>query len=151
MSALPSPSAGCFHGAVHRFALRAYFEDTDLSGMVYHANYLRWFERARSDMVRLLGIDQRAVHEAGEGAYAVSDLAIRYVSPARLDDTVMIESRVLAIKAASCRLLQKAFRDGALLAEATVRVGFVGPDGRAKRQPAAWRAAFASTIQITET
>lgn len=151
MSALPSPSAGCFDGAVHRFALRAYFEDTDLSGMVYHANYLRWFERARSDMVRLLGIDQRAVHEAGEGAYAVSDLAIRYVSPARLDDTVMIESRVLAIKAASCRLLQKAFRDGALLAEATVRVGFVGPDGRAKRQPAAWRAAFASTIQITET
>lgn len=151
MSAFPSPSAGCFDGAVHRFAVRAYFEDTDLSGVVYHANYLRWFERARSDMVRLLGIDQRAVHEAGEGSYAVSDLAIRYVSPARLDDTVMIESRVLAIRAASCRLLQKAFRDGALLAEATVRVGFVGPDGRAKRQPAAWRAAFASTIQITET
>jgi acyl-CoA thioester hydrolase len=151
MTAFPPPTAGRFDGPVHRFSVRAYFEDTDLSGVVYHANYLRWFERARSDMVRLLGIDQRAVQEAGEGAYAVSDLAIRYVSPARLDDCVGIESRVLEIRAASCRLLQKAFRDGALLAEATVRVGFVGPDGRARRQPAAWRAAFASTIQITES
>ncbi len=64
----PEPSAGRFDGPVHLFAVRAYFEDTDLSGMVYHANYLRWFERARSDMLRLLGVDQRATQEAGEGA-----------------------------------------------------------------------------------
>ena len=80
MTSLPQPPAGCFDGPVHRFAVRAYFEDTDLTGVVYHANYLRWFERARSDLVRLLGIDQRAAQDAGEGAYAVADLAIRYIA-----------------------------------------------------------------------
>lgn len=146
MASFPVLPGGCFDGPVHRFAVRAYFEDTDLSGMVYHANYLRWFERARSDLVRLLGIDQRAAQESGEGAYAVADLAIRYVAPARLDDVVLIESRAEELGAASCRLLQKAFRDDALLAEARVRVGFVGPDGRPRRQPAPWRAAFASIL-----
>ena len=72
MTSLPDPPSGSFEGAVHRFAVRVYFEDTDLSGVVYHANYLRWFERARSDMLRLLGVDQRAAQEAGEGAYAVT-------------------------------------------------------------------------------
>jgi len=146
MTFLPEPPSGAFEGPLHRFAVRAYFEDTDLSGVVYHANYLRWFERARSDMVRLIGIDQRAAQEGGEGAYAVSDLAIRYFAPARLDDAVLIETRAVELGAASCRLLQRAFRDGTLLAEMRVRIGFVGPGGRPRRQPAAWRAAFA---QIT--
>lgn len=122
--------------------MRAYFEDTDLSGVVYHANYLRWFERARSDMLRLLGIEQRPVFEAGGGAYAVSELAIRYLVPAKLDDAVLIESRAEEIKAASVRMHQRALRDGVLLAEARLRVGFVGPDGRPRRQPEAWREAF---------
>ena len=61
----PAPPFGTFQGPLHLFPLRVYYEDTDLSGMVYHANYLRWFERARSDMLRLLGIDQRAAAEAG--------------------------------------------------------------------------------------
>ena len=126
--------------------VRAYFEDTDLSGVVYHANYLRWFERARSDMLRLLGIDQRAAQEAGEGAYAVADLAIRYAAPARLDDEVLIESRVEEMRAASCRMHQTAYRDGILLTEARLRVGFVAPDGRPRRQPEAWRQACASLI-----
>jgi acyl-CoA thioester hydrolase len=138
----PEPPGGRFDGPVHHFAVRAYFEDTDLSGMVYHANYLRWFERARSDMLRLLGIDQRAAQEAGEGAYAVADLTIRYHAPARLDDVVRIQSRAEELGAASCRMHQRAFRDETLLAEARLRVGFVGPDGRPRRQPAAWRAAF---------
>lgn len=154
----PQPPEGCLDGPVHRFAVRAYFEDTDLSGVVYHANYLRWFERARSDLVRLLGIDQRAAQESGDGAYAVSDLAIRYSAPARLDDAVLIETRAEDLGAASCRLLQRAFRCGSpagaaetslLLAEMRVRVGFVGPDGRPRRQPAAWRAAFASFLAPT--
>ena len=140
----PEPSGGCFDGPVHRFAVRAYFEDTDLSGVVYHANYLRWFERARSDMLRLLGIDQRAVFEAGEGAYAVSELTIRYLAPAKLDDTVVIESVTEELGAASARMRQRAFRDAILLSEARLRVGFVGPDGRPRRQPAPWRAAFAT-------
>ena len=129
---------------MHRFAVRAYYEDTDLSGVVYHANYLKWFERARSDMLRLLGIDQRAAQEAGEGAYAVAEVTIRYAAPARLDDAVLIESRAEELRAASCRMHQRAFRNGTLLAEARLRVGFVGPDGRPRRQPQAWRDAFAS-------
>lgn len=144
MNEYPLPPSGCFAGSLHRYAVRAQFEDTDLSGVVYHANYLRWFERARSDMLRALGLDQRAAHEAGEGAYAVADLSIRYAAPARLDDVVMIETRTEELRAASCRLHQRAFRDGVLLADAHVRVGFVGPDGRPRRQPAAWRAAFAT-------
>lgn len=144
MSAIPEPPGGVFDGPVHRYAVRVYFEDTDLSGVVYHANYLRWFERARSDMLRLLKIDQRSAQEAGEGAYAVADAHIRYLSPARLDDAVIIESRVEEMGAASCRMHQKAWRGDVLLAEARLRVGFVGPDGRPRRQPAEWRKAFAT-------
>jgi acyl-CoA thioester hydrolase len=148
MTAHPAYPAGLIQGHVHHFAVRAYFEDTDLSGVVYHANYLRWFERARSDFVRLLGIDQRAVNEAGEGAFAVADLTIRYAAPARLDDGVRIETTCEDLRAASCRMHQKAFReDGLLLSEARFRVGFVAPDGRPRRMPDAWRAAF-KTIAI---
>ena len=147
MTSISQPSSGDFNGPVHRFALRAYYEDTDLSGVVYHANYLRWFERARSDLLRLLGCDQRAAYEAGEGAYAVSEVTIRYLAPARLDDVVLIESHIEELGAASCRMRQLAFRDGVLLADARVRVGFVGPDGRPRRQPAEWRAAFANLLK----
>jgi acyl-CoA thioester hydrolase len=150
MTSLPEPSGGRFDGPVHRFAVRVYFEDTDLSGVVYHANYLRWFERARSDMLRLLGIDQRAAQEAGEGAYAVADLSIRYVAPARLDDVVVIESRAEELRAASCRMHQRALKGGQLLSEARLRVGFVGPSGRPRKQPDAWRAAFASIAPASE-
>ncbi len=143
MTSFPLPPSGLLDGPIHRFAVRAYFEDTDLSGVVYHANYLRWFERARSDFVRLLGIDQRAVNEAGEGAFAVADLAIRYAAPARLDDAVQIATTCEQLGAASCRMLQIATRDdGVLLAEMRARIGFVAPDGRPRRMPAAWLAAF---------
>lgn len=138
------PASGRFDGPVHRLGMRVYFEDTDLSGVVYHANYLRWFERARTEMLRLLGIEQRAVQEAGEGAYAVTELAIRYLAPARLDDAIVIESSAEQIRPASCRLVQRAFKQDALLAEARLRVGFVGADGRPRRQPDAWRRTLAS-------
>ncbi|MBS0483062.1 MAG: YbgC/FadM family acyl-CoA thioesterase [Proteobacteria bacterium] len=147
MASFPPLPSGLIDGMVHRFAVRAYFEDTDLSGVVYHANYLRWFERARSDFVRLLGIDQRAVNAAGEGAFAVTDLTIRYAAPARLDDGVLIETTCTDLGAASCRMHQRAQReDGLFLSEVNLRVGFVSPDGRPRRMPAAWRAAFASIL-----
>ena len=143
----PQPVSGQYDGGVHLFPVRVYFEDTDLSGVVYHANYLRWFERARSDFVRLLGIDQRAVNEAGTGAFAVADLSIRYVAPARLDDGILIETLCTDLGAASCRMHQKAIReDGLLLAEATFRVGFVSPEGKPRRMPDGWRAAFAPIV-----
>ena len=142
----PQPASGRFLGPLHLFPLRVYYEDTDLTGIVYHANYLRWFERARSDLLRLLGIDQRAAVEAGEGHYAVAEIHIRYLAPARLDDALVITSAATELRAASVRLRQRALRmdgrDGNLLAEAAVRVGFISPDGRPRRQPSAWRAAF---------
>ena len=151
MNMRPASPTGIFDGPLHLYAVRAFYEDTDLSGVVYHANYLKWFERARSDMLRLIGIDQRAAVEAGEGAYAVADMSIRYTSPARLDDEVVIETALEELGAASVRLVQRAFRGDAvkgqvLLAQAQVRVGFVAPDGRPRRQPAPWRSAFAAFL-----
>jgi len=139
MASPPEPTSGAFDGAVHRYAVRVYYEDTDAGGLVYHANYLRWIERARSDMLRLMEIDQRAALESGEGMYAIADLAIRYMAPARLGDTVQIETRVDAVRASSCILQQIVRRDGIVLSEASVRVGFIGPDGKPRRQPGDWR------------
>ena len=138
----PVPTSGRFEGAVHLFPVRVYFEDTDVSGVVYHANYLRWFDRARADMLRLLGIEQRPVHDAGEGAYAVSEIAIRYAAPARLDDAVMVRSTAAELRRASVRLDQAAWRDRTLLAEAKLRIAFVAPDGRPRRQPESWHSAI---------
>ncbi len=146
---MPNPPDGVIAGARHLYAVRVYYEDTDLSGIVYHANYLRWFERARSDLLRRLGIDQRAAVEAGEGAYAVSELTLRYLRPARLDDDVLIETRCTEMGAASCRMAQRAIRDGKTLVEASLRVGFITPDGRPRRQPAPWRAAFTQFMEET--
>lgn len=133
---------GRFDGGDHLFPVRVYFEDTDLTGAVYHANYLRFLERARSDMLRLAGIGQREAFEAGEGAYAVTSLAIRYRRPARLEDDLLVASRLADIRAASCAIHQRVMRDGDVLAEAEVTVAFVSPDGRPRRQPRAWIAIF---------
>lgn len=143
---LPHPPDGILHGTRHYYAIRVYYEDTDLSGVTYHANYLRWFERARSDLLVRLGIDQRAAIENGSGAYAVAEMTIKYLRPAKLDDDVLIETTCTQLRAASCRMHQRATRGpaqgGALLSEADFRVGFVAPGGRPVRQPEAWRNAF---------
>ena len=136
------PIEGRFDGHEHRFPIRVYFEDTDLSGVVYHANYLRYMERARSDMLRLAGIDQRAGIEAGEGAYAVADLAIRYRAPARLDDALLVVSRLTVVRAASVVIHQRVMRDALVLAEAEVTAALVAPTGRPRRQPQAWLAIY---------
>ncbi|GGB19798.1 tol-pal system-associated acyl-CoA thioesterase [Sphingomonas metalli] len=138
MNGEDQPPQGRFAGSEHRFPLRVYFEDTDLSGVVYHANYLRYMERARSDMLRLAGIDQRAVHEDGGGAYAIADLSIRYRAPARLDDALLVVSRVMTVKAASVVIHQTVRRGALVLTEAQVTAALVAPDGRPRRQPRAW-------------
>jgi acyl-CoA thioester hydrolase len=138
----PTPPGGILDGARHLYAVRVYYEDTDLSGITYHANYLRWFERARSDLLRLLGIDQRAAIEGGEGAYALSEVNLKYLRPAKLDDDVVITTRCTELGAASCRMHQTAHRGDELLCEAALRVGFITLDGRPRRQPAPWREAF---------
>ena len=136
------PIEGRFAGVEHRLPVRVYFEDTDLSGVVYHANYLRYMERGRSDMLRLAGIDQRGAHEAGGGAYAIASLAIRYAAPARLDDALVVASRLTAVRGASVGIRQRVLRGDVLLAEADVVAALVSPDGRPKRQPPGWIAAY---------
>jgi acyl-CoA thioester hydrolase len=131
------PYQGAFLGRVHHFALRVYFEDTDVSGVVYHGNYLKYMERARSDMLRAAGIDQRAAIESGEGVYVVADLAIKYRASAKLDDDLLVLSEVLEVRAASCTIHQRVIRGQEVLSEARVTAAFVA-DGRPKRQPRAW-------------
>jgi acyl-CoA thioester hydrolase len=140
------PVEGRFDGREHRFPVRVYFEDTDLSGVVYHANYLRFMERARSDMLRLAGIDQRAAMEAGEGAYAVSDMAIKFRRPAKLDDALVVVSHLTQIRAAAVHIHQRVMRGTETLAEADVIAALVAPDGRPRRQPASWTAAYQQLI-----
>jgi acyl-CoA thioester hydrolase len=137
-----TPYQGAFEDGVHRFAVRVYFEDTDAGGVVYYANYLKFMERARSDMLRALGIEQREALEGGEGVYAVTEVAIKYRAPARLDDDLLLLSEVRALRAASCIIHQRVMRNSELLAEASVTVAFLSPDGRPKRQPAAWMEKF---------
>ncbi|WP_397585198.1 YbgC/FadM family acyl-CoA thioesterase [Sphingorhabdus sp.] len=139
---VPTPYQGHFDGARHLFAVRVYFEDTDFSGVVYHARYLHFMERARSDMLACVGIDQRTVHAAGQGAYAVTQMHIKYRRPAHFDDALVVISTVEALRAASCDIHQTVMRGDDILTEAQVTAAFVSPDGKPRRQPAHWVAAF---------
>jgi acyl-CoA thioester hydrolase len=136
------PYRGGFVGPEHHFALTVYFEDTDTAQIVYYANYLKYMERARSDMLRAMGIDQRAALDADAGVYAVADVAIRYLRSARLGDDLLVLSTVEAVGAATARIHQRVMRGTELLTDARVTAAFLSPDGRPRRQPAEWVAAF---------
>ena len=140
------PTGGRFDGQQHRFPVRVYFEDTDLSGIVYHANYLRYMERARSDMLRLAAIDQRAAFEAGEGAYAVRTMELEYIAPARLDAALVVASRLIRVRAAAVDIHHTVMRGEDTLVRAGVQVAFVAPSGRPRRQPSSWLDAFEPLI-----
>jgi acyl-CoA thioester hydrolase len=141
MSALP-PS-GQIDDGVHRLTLRVYFEDTDTAGIMYHAKYLHFLERGRTEYLRSAGIDHGAAVRGGMGAYAVTEMDIKWRRPARLDDVLTVETRLLSVRAAACRLSQRITRAGELLAEATLTAAFLDPAGRPRRQPAQWLARFA--------
>lgn len=141
------PPRGRLVGREHRFPVRVFFEDTDLSGVVYHANYLRYMERARSDMLSVAGIDQRAAFDAGEGYYVVADLAIRYRRPARLDDALVVVTTIKGFTAASATIHQRVMLDREVLTDATVLAAFVAPGGRPRRQPRAWLAIFERLLE----
>ena len=146
MNTADLPASGRFVDRAHRFPVRVYFEDTDLSGIVYHANYVRYMERARSDMLRLVGIDQRGTHEAGDGVYAVADLSIRFRRPAKLDDDLLVVTRVLKVTAPAVRIHQRVMRGEEVLTDAEVLAAFVSPDGRPRRQPRAWLDLFGTLV-----
>jgi acyl-CoA thioester hydrolase len=142
------PSRGRFKGREHRFPVRVYFEDTDLSGIVYHANYLRFMERARSDMLATAGIDQRRAWKAGDGVYVVADLHIRFRRPAKLDDDLVVVSTLQAVTAATATIHQRVMLDGEVLTDATVLAAFVAPNGgKPRRQPRAWLTIFEGLLE----
>jgi acyl-CoA thioester hydrolase len=137
-SPFDDPYRGGFAGKEHRFALTVYFEDTDTAGIVYYANYLKFMERARSDMLRAVGVDQRGAQEAGEGVYAVAEVNIRYLRPAQLGDDLLVVSSVEQVRAASVTIHQLVRRGPELLADARVTAAFLDPNNRPKRQPREW-------------
>jgi len=143
------PYRGGFVGPLHRFALSVYFEDTDTAGIVYYANYLKYMERARSDMLRAVGIDQRAAIDAGDGVYAVADVAIRYLRPARLGDDLVVVSSLDTVRAATVVIHQLVMRGAETLTDARVTAAFLSPDGRPRRQPAKWVEAFRAIAKGT--
>ncbi len=121
----------------HRFTVRVYYEDTDFSGVVYHANYLRFLERGRTEMLRGRGISQTDLFAGTRAAplnFAVAEMEIAFRRPARMDDILEVETEILSIGGATVRLLQRMIRDAEVLVEATVRVAMLSR-GRAARIP----------------
>ncbi len=129
----------------HRFELRVYYEDTDLAGIVYYANYLKFIERARSEWVRALGIDQTAMRAEGL-VFAVRRVEAEYLVPARFDDVLSVETRLDTIKGARIDLTQDVLRGDEVLFQSTVTLVILTETGRAARLPADIRRRLAGAI-----
>jgi acyl-CoA thioester hydrolase len=132
------PYRGGFVGSEHHYALTVYFEDTDAYGIVYYANYLKFMERARSDMIRAAGVDPFAELRASGSAYAVVEVDIRYKRPGRLGDDLLVASTVTDVRASSVHIQQRVMRGDQLLTDARVTAAFLDREGRPKRQPRDW-------------
>jgi acyl-CoA thioester hydrolase len=134
----------------HVMQVRVYYEDTDFTGIVYHANYLRFMERGRTNYLRLLGADHRALFEqASQEApgfhFVVRHMDLDFIRPARMDDILVIETKPSEVRGASITLHQKVRRGEELLIEAKVQVAFVS-QGRAQRIPKPLREAMGSDL-----
>lgn len=136
------PYRGGFVAGEHRFALTVYFEDTDAYGIVYYANYLKFMERARSDMLRACGINQEGELAQSGSAYAVVEAHLRYKRPARLSDDLIIRSRIRELRASSVTIQQRVMRGQELLNDAMITAAFLDGQGRPKRHPVAWLERF---------
>ena len=123
-------------GMSHDFTLRVYYEDTDLAGIVYYANYLKFIERARTEWVRGLGIDQSTLKSAGGLVFAVRRVEVDYLKPARFDDELRVETRLASLSPARILLDQDIFRVDDKLTTARVTLVCLTATGRAARLPA---------------
>ncbi len=137
---------GQIQDGLHHMQVRVYYEDTDFSGIVYHANYLRFMERGRTNYLRLLGADQRALFaeaetEAPGFAFVVRSMQLEFLRPAHMDDLLDVVTRPVDVRGASITLHQEIRRGAVLLLEAKVKVAFVS-EGRAKPIPKALRIAM---------
>jgi len=144
------PLDGEIRDGRHVLTVRVYYEDTDFTGIVYHANYLRYMERGRTNYLRLLGADHRALFEetakeAPGFAFVVRSMSIDYLKPARMDDVLEIFTEPQEVRGASITLHQRVMRADELLVEASVRVAFIS-DGRARPIPKPLRAAMKADL-----
>lgn len=147
MSEPPAPDAANLSGwldenAWHRLRVRVYYEDTDAGGLVYHANYLRFFERARTEMLRLTGFTNAGLAGSDGVSFAVRRVEIDFVAPAKLEDTLEVVTRITDTGGASFAVAQIARRDGRDLARAQVQVATINRAGRPARLPAPVREAL---------
>ena len=132
--------AGRLEGGQHTLPVRVYYEDTDFSGVVYHASYLRFLERGRTDFLRLAGVDQSTLHAEGAGLiFAVRRMTIDFLKPARMDDVLVVETSTEEVRGASLVIAQAIRRNGETLLTADVRVAVLA-DGRPARIPDRLRA-----------
>ena len=134
--------SGRIEGQRHIFPIRVYYEDTDAAGVVYHAGYLRFAERARTEMLRLAGISLARMRDDHGLVFAVRDCAVDFLAPARLDDMLEVCSRLVKLAGASLKAEQSIGRDGSELARLGVRVACVDTGGRPARIPAELREAL---------
>jgi acyl-CoA thioester hydrolase len=132
---------GLFH-----MPLRVYYEDTDAGRIVYHSIYLNYAERARTEFIRALGINQQALLQSSGMAFAVVNCSASFRRPARLDDVLDVRTRLTALRGASLQFEQKIFSDDVLLFDYTVQVACVSGDGRAMRFPPSLRALLTEVL-----
>jgi acyl-CoA thioester hydrolase len=129
------PAEGTIVAGRHLLPMRVYYEDTDFSGVVYHASYLRFLERGRTEFLRAAGVDQSTLHAEGEGLiFAVRRMTIDYLKPARMDDVLLIETHTADVRGASLTVAQRIRRGEEVLVTADVRVAAV-LGGRPARIP----------------
>jgi acyl-CoA thioester hydrolase len=129
------PAEGGGAAGRHLLPVRVYYEDTDFSGIVYHANYLRFLERGRTEFLRAAGVDQSTLHAAGDGLiFAVRRLTVDYLRPARMDDVLVVETRTAEVRGASLTIAQRILRGDEVLVTAEVRVAAI-LGGRPARIP----------------
>jgi acyl-CoA thioester hydrolase len=131
------PSAGWFEGHVHCLPVRVYYEDTDFTGLVYHANYVRYFERGRSDFLRLIGADHTLLLEREDpAAFVVTRIELDFKSPARIDDALLVRTTYDSFRGARLSISQRIWRGDTLLADAQVHAACIDLQGRPRRPPA---------------
>lgn len=134
--AFPIPSAGAFTGREHRLAVRVYYEDTDFTGLVYHANYVRYFERGRSDYLRAAGISHRDLLDRPDPcAFVITRMEIDFLKPARIDDALVVHTAYDLIKGPRMAISQWITRNDVRIADARVTAACITPQGRARRAP----------------
>jgi len=130
------PSAGWFEGREHFLPVRVYYEDTDFTGVVYHANYVRYFERGRSDFLRLAGIGHAdLLNRVDPAAFVVTRLLIDFKRPGRIDDALLVRTTYDVFKGAKLEVAQTLLRGAEMLATAEVHAACIHLDGRPRRPP----------------